>query len=55
MELLNLVFILVAGWLVWRRPEREPLAFGLLAASILLMIGVFALATRTSWLPGVNY
>ncbi len=55
MEFLNLVIIFVTAWLVLRKPERERLALALLATSILLMIGVFLLATRTSILPGVNY
>jgi hypothetical protein len=54
-EFLNLVIIFVTALLVLRRPERERLAFGLLVTSILLMIGVFLIATRTSILPGLNY
>ena len=34
MEFANLVVIFVAGWLVLRRPEKERLAFGLLAVSV---------------------
>lgn len=55
MEFLNLVTIFAAALLLWRRPRQEGLAFALLVTSIVLMVGVFALATRTSWLPGVNY
>ena len=55
MEFLNLVLIFAAAWLIWRHPERERLAFGLLVASTVLMMTLFSLATRTSWLPGVNY
>ena len=55
MEFLNLVIIFVTGWLVLRKPERERLALGLFVTSILLMIAVFLVATRTSILPGVNY
>jgi hypothetical protein len=54
-EFLNLVIIFVTALLVLRKPERERLAFGLLVTSILLMIGVFLIATRTSILPGLNY
>jgi peptidoglycan/LPS O-acetylase OafA/YrhL len=54
MEFLNFVIILVAGWLVWRRPERERLAFGLLVVSFLLMALVFLIGTHTSLVPGVN-
>ncbi len=54
MEFLNFVLILTAGWLVWRRPERERLAFGLLVASFILMALVFLIGTHTSFVPGVN-
>jgi hypothetical protein len=55
MEFLNFVIVLVAGWLVLRRPEREGLAFGLLVTSAVLMAAVFFLGTRTSVLPPFNY
>lgn len=54
MELLNFLIILGAAWLVWRRPERERLAFGLLVAGCLLMALLFLIGTRGSLLPGVN-
>ncbi len=55
MEFLNFVLMFVTAWLVLRRPEKERLAFRLLLASVLLMVAVFSIATRTSLLPGVNY
>jgi heme A synthase len=54
MEFLNFLLMLVAGWLVWRRPERERLAFRLLVASGLLMMLLFLIGTHTSFVPGVN-
>lgn len=54
MEFLNFLLILWAAWLLWRRPERERLAFGLLVASCLLMALVFLIGTRGSFVPGVN-
>lgn len=54
MELLNLLTILWAGWLVWRRPGRERLAFTLLIASCLIMALLFLIGTHTSFVPGVN-
>jgi uncharacterized membrane protein len=54
MEFLNFVLILAAGWLVWRRPERERLAFGLLVASCVIMMLLFLVGTRGSIVPGVN-
>jgi len=54
-EFLNLVIMFVAAVLVLRRPERERLAFGLLVTSVVLMVVLFSIATRTSLLPGINY
>jgi hypothetical protein len=54
-EFFNFVLIFLAAWLVLRRPERETLAFSILLLSILLMVALFSMATRTSFLPGVNY
>lgn len=55
MELLTFTLMFVAAWLLLRRPEKERLANGLLAASIALMFFLFLLGTRTSLLPGLNY
>jgi len=54
MEFLNFLLILTAGWLIWRRPERERLAFVLLVASCLLMALLFLIGTHGSIVPGVN-
>jgi uncharacterized membrane protein len=54
MEFLNFLIILWAAWLVWRRPERERLAFALLAVSCVLMALLFLIGTHTSFVPGVN-
>ena len=54
MEFLNFVLILCAAWLVWRRPQRERLAFGLLVTSCVIMALIFLIGTRGSLLPGVN-
>jgi uncharacterized membrane protein len=54
MEFLNFLLILTAGWLIWRRPQRERLAFGLLVASCLLMALLFLIGTHGSIVPGVN-
>jgi uncharacterized membrane protein len=55
MEFASLVLIFTSALLIWRRPERERLAYGLLIASVVLMVLLFSLGTRTSLLPGVNY
>ena len=54
MEFLNFLLILTAGWLIWRRPERERLAFALLVVSCLLMALLFLIGTHGSIVPGVN-
>ena len=54
-EFLNLVLILIAAFLVLKKPERERTAFRMLAISTLLMIFLFSLATRSGLLPGLNY
>jgi len=54
-EFLNLVVIFVAACLVLRKPQKERLAFGLLVFSVLFMMFLFTVATRTGLLPGVNY
>jgi hypothetical protein len=54
-EFLNFVLMFVAAWLVFRKPGRERLAFRLLVVSVVLMVVLFSIATRTSLLPGVNY
>ena len=55
MEFLNFVLMFAAAWIVLRSPDKERLAFGLLITSVVLMVAVFCLATRTALLPGVNY
>jgi hypothetical protein len=54
-EFLNFVLMFVAAWLVFRKPEKERFAFRLLVVSVVLMVVLFSIATRTSLLPGVNY
>jgi len=54
MEFLNLVIILGIAWLLWRRPEKERLAFRLLLVSCALMALQFLIATKGTLVPGVN-
>jgi hypothetical protein len=54
-EFLNLLNIFAIALLVLLRPDKEQLAFRLLVVSIVLMVFLFGLATRTSLLPGLNY
>jgi hypothetical protein len=55
MEFLNLLLILATAFLLLRRPGRERAAFRILIVSTVLMVFLFAMATRTGILPGVNY
>jgi heme A synthase len=54
-EFLNFVLMFAAAYLLWRKPQRERLAFRLLVACTLLMVACFLIASRSSVLPGVNY
>jgi len=54
MEFLNFLLILFTAWLIWRRPQRERLAFRLLLVSCLIMALLFFIGTHTSLVPGVN-
>ena len=55
MEFLNLVLIFITALLVFRRPDKERLAFRILLVSVVLMVFLFSMATRSALLPGVNY
>ena len=54
MEALNFLIILGAGWLIWRRPEREGWAYGLLIVAFVVMALLFLVGTHTSFVPRVN-
>lgn len=54
MEFLDFLIILSAAWLVWRRPEREELAFRLVVVGALVMLALFFIGTHTSLIPRVN-
>ena len=54
MEFLNYLLILLTAWWVWRRPEREELAFRLVVASCILTALLFLIGTHTSLIPRVN-
>jgi uncharacterized membrane protein YozB (DUF420 family) len=55
MEFANLTLILVTGWLVWKKPEKEKTAFALLVTSVLFTVFLFFVATRSTILPPANY
>jgi hypothetical protein len=55
MEFLNFSLMFITAYLLLRKPDKERLAFRLLVVSVLLMVALFSIATRTALLPGVNY
>ena len=55
MEFLNFLLIAATVYLVLRTPDKEQLAFGLLVTSVVLMVFLFLVGTRTSLLPPFNY
>lgn len=55
MEFANLLLISVTAWLVWKRPEKENLAFLLLVISFLVTAFLYFVGTRTSVLPRFNF
>ncbi len=55
MEFMNFVLIFIAAFLLLRRPDKERVAFRLPVISVVLMVLLFSIATRTALLPGVNY
>ena len=42
-------------WDLVRDTARDPMIWFLLVTSVLLMVALFLMATRGSWLPGLNY
>lgn len=54
MEFLNFLIILATAWLLWRRPDKERLAFGLLIVSCIIMAVLFLIGTHTSLIPGLS-
>ncbi len=55
MEFLNLLLIFVAAWLIWKKPEKEDLAYRLLVICFLFTAVLFFIGTRTSILPRINF
>lgn len=55
MEFANLLLIFAAAWLVWKRPEKEDLAFRLLVIGFLVTAFLYFVGTRTAVLPRFNF
>ncbi len=55
MEFVNLSLIFVAAWLIWKRPEKENLAYRLLVICVLFNAVLYFIGTRTSILPRINF
>ncbi|MFP4149498.1 MAG: hypothetical protein ACLFS9_09800 [Nitriliruptoraceae bacterium] len=54
MEFLIYTLAAIAAAIVLFKPQRERLAFGVFSASVLIAVGMFVIATSTSYLPIVN-
>lgn len=55
MELLILVLLAAAVWLVWRKPEKEKVAFRLFVLGAALCFAMYFIASFTSVLPFGSY
>ena len=55
MELLILVLLAAAVWLVWRKPEKEKVAFRLFVLGAALCFVMYFIASFTSVLPFGSY
>ncbi len=55
MEFANLLLIFIVAWLVWKRPEKENLAYRLLVIAFLVTAFLYFVGTRTAVLPRFNF
>ncbi len=54
MEFLEYLLVLIAVLLIWRKPQKEGLAFGLLALAVALDFVLWIVASASSWVPGIT-
>lgn len=54
MEFLMYSLATIALFLVWKKPEKEKLAFGLFWLGTAVSMVVFFIAASASWVPGIN-
>lgn len=52
MEFVEYLLALIALFLVWKKPEKERLAFGILWVCIIADIAIWIVSSAASWLPG---
>lgn len=54
MEFLEYLLAFFAVLLLWLKPQREKLAFGLLVGAVALDFVLWIVASASSWVPGVT-
>lgn len=54
MEFLEYLLAFLAVLLIWLKPQKEKLAFGLLIGAIVLDVVLWVIASAASWVPGVT-
>lgn len=54
MEFLEYLLALAAVLILWLKPQKEGLAFGLLVGAIALDVVLWIVASAASWVPGIT-
>lgn len=55
MEFLILILLTLSVWLVWKKPEKEKLAFAFFVAGTAICFLMYFVASSNSLLPHMNY
>ncbi|MFG1486402.1 hypothetical protein ABMA77_10030 [Halobacteriovorax sp. RZ-1] len=55
MEFLEIILLIIAGFLVWKRPQNQKQAEKFLYSATFLMLFVWFVATKSMILPPGNY
>ena len=54
MEFLEYLLAFLAVLLLWFKPQKEGLAFGLIVSAIALDFVLWMVASASSWVPGIT-
>jgi len=54
MEFIEYSLALIVVYLLWKKPEKEKLAFGLFLVSFLMNVTLFVMVTAAGWLPNIT-
>jgi len=54
MEFIEYSLALIVVYLLWKKPEKERLAFGLFMVCFLMNAALFIMATAAGWLPNIT-